>query len=343
MSRRAAMLGALAGCVGRPASGAGRSRDAAVEAMLMVAGPAAAPAGSWAEQLAGPLSAALHPGDRLTVSAIGGRDGVTGANAFEALSNPDGTTAMLVPGAAAMAWLAGDPRVHFDAGRWVAALTDFGSAVLVGRAGPHPRTLRVAASTPSGVELAALLGLSLLGATPVPVFGLGDPDDADAALRDGRVDAVLLTGRGVPARTAALSAGLPTMRAIFSLGDEAVVDARDPSLPAVPTMPERYRNRFGQAPRGSLFDAWTATAAAARLNTALVLQPLTPASLVARWRLACSHALADPSLAAAAQKAQISALPAPACVAALSAVIASENTLLALRRWIAARTEWRPA
>ena len=310
-------------------------------AAIMVAGPADTPTGRWGTMLALPLAQAMHPGRAMTVDSIGGRDGVTGANAFEALINPDGSTALLVPGAAAIAWLAGDQRVHFDAGRWVPALTSFGSGVVLGRTGPHPGAIRVAASTPSGVELPVLLGLSLLGTTPVPVFGLSDPEDAHAALLAGRVDAIVLTGARVPERVAAISD--QKLCPIFSLGADADAAGRDPDLPDVPTLPELYLRRFGRPPSGALFEAWKATAAASRLETALVLQPLTPASLVAQWRGACSSAIADPDLATATHTAQIDPVPAPGCVAALSAIVADENTLLTLRRWIASRTDWRPA
>jgi hypothetical protein len=363
LRRRAAMrlgLGlaasAFGACVRQARADGGLPRDAAApltsralglstpdltNAAIMVAGPADAATGRWAGLLARPLAQALHPGAMLAVATVGGRDGVTGANAFEALINPDGSTALLVPGAAAIAWLAGDPRVHFDAGRWVPALTSLGSAVLLGRTGPQPATLRVAASTPSGLELPALLGLSLLGAAPVPVFGLSDPDDAHTALLNGRVDAIVLTGRDVPRRAAALSG--QKLRPIFSFGADAGGAARDPMLADVPTLPELYLAAFGRRPAGALFEAWKATAAAARLDAALVLQPLTPASLVAQWRRACASAITDRTLASATREAQLSPLPAPDCVTALSAIIADENTLLALRRWIASRTDWRPA
>ncbi len=310
---------------------------------MIVAGPADASAGLWAQLLASPLAGALHPGTPLAISAIGGRDGVTGANAFEALTNPDGATALLVPGAAAMAWLAGDPRVHFDAGNWVPALTSFGSAMVIGGNARPTLPLRVAASTASGVELAALLGLSLLGRNPSPVFGLADPQDARAALLAGRVDAILLHGRDVPARGAALSHEANGIRPLFSLGADIDAAARDPALPDVPTLPELYSAGSGQAPTGPLFEAWRATAGAARLDIALVLQPLTPAALVALWRTACASAVTTPGLSDASQAAGLTPLPAPDCVAALSRIVIGENTLLALRRWLAGRTDWRPA
>ncbi len=317
---------------------------------LLVAGPPDAAPGRWARLLAPRLGSALQAGAALPVSATGGRDGVTGANAFEALTAPDGSTAMLVPGAAAIAWLAGDPRVHFDASRWVPALASLSSGVVVARkdAGTSPdappqagRTLRVAASTATGAELPALLGLSMLSLDPSPVFGLSEPPDAEAALQDGRVDAIFLGGHDVPQRLRRLDR--LGFAPVFSLGgsDEDSL-AADPVLDGVPAFAERFRQQFNRLPAGPLFAAWRAIAAAARLDVALVLPPLAPPSLVARWRSACESALSDLGLVSAARTAQVDAVPAPACVQALARINADETAQLSLRRWIAARPEWRP-
>ncbi len=310
---------------------------------LLVAGPADAAPGRWATLLAPRLGQALQIGSALAVSSTGGRDGVTGANAFEALTTPDGSTAMLVPGAAAIAWLAGDPRVHFDPARWVPALASLSSGVLVARGDGGGslagRTLRTAASTATGPELPALLGLSMLGARPAPVFGLSEPQDAAAALREGRVDAVFLAGHDVPARLRELrGAGFAPVFSLGGIGDDA--EARDAVVAAVPAFAERYRMQTGHAPTGTLFAAWRATAAAARIDTALVLPSLAPAALVARWRSACQDALSDLGLVSAALTAQVDPVPAPRCVQALARINADETTQLALRRWLAGQTGW---
>lgn len=311
---------------------------------LLVAGPADAATGRWATLLAPRLTNALQTGSTVAVSTTGGRDGVTGANAFEALTAQDGMTALLVPGAAAIAWLAGDPRVHFDAGRWVPAMASLASGVLVGRADAGPdlagRTIRTAASTVSGQELPALLGLSMLSADPAPAFGLSEPQDASAALMDGRVDAVFLTGHDVPQRLRSLAeAGFVP---IFSLGvSDDDIEARDPALAMVPTFAERYRTQTGRAPSGPLYAAWRATAAAARLDVALVLPLLAPASLVARWRSACQTAVGELGLVSAARTAQVDPVSAPGCVQALAGISADETTQLTLRRWIAGHAGWQ--
>jgi len=311
---------------------------------LLVAGPANAATGLWAKLLAPRLADALQTGSTVAVSATGGRDGVTGANAFEALTTPDGTTALLVPGAAAIAWLAGDPRVHFDAGRWIPALAGLCSGVLVARSGADASDgrLRTAASTGTGPELPALLGLSMLSIDPAPVFGLSEPHDAEAALQDGRVDAVFLTGHDVPQRLARLRRS--GFAPVFSLGgSDEDIDVRDPAVPSAPTFAECCRIRIGHAPSGPLFSAWRAMAAAARLDVALVLPPLAPASVVARWRSACQTVVGDLGLVNAARSAQVQPVPAPECVQALARIGADETAQLTLRRWIAARPDWRPA
>ncbi len=306
---------------------------------LLVAGAADTAPGRWAQLLAPRLASAFAIGKPLLVSATGGRDGVTGANTFDAQTAPDGSTALLVPGAAAMAWLAGDPRVHFDAGRWVPALAGLSSGILIGRdAMPdlRGRPIRVAASTATGPELPALLGLSLLGATVRPVFGLSEPRDAAAALESGRVDAVFLSGHDVPARrdTLAASGFVP----IFSLDDGAGTE-----FVPVRSFAERYRAQFDAPPSGALFDAFQATAAAARLDIALVLPMLSPPSLVARWRTACETVIGDLALVAAARKAEVDTVSAPQCVEVMSRINANETTQLSLRRWLAAQPGWQRA
>ena len=361
LPRRALLLGtaglAASSALPRPAAARGAPADPAAltgsmleqgpprlrDPSLLVAGPADAAPGRWARLLAPRLGSALQIGSPLTVSATGGRDGVTGANAFEALTTPDGSTAMLVPGAAAIAWLAGDPRVHFDAGRWVPALASLSSGVVVARGDPSGslagRTVRIAASTATGAELPALLGLSMLSARPAPAFGLSEPQDAVAALRAGRVDAVFLAGHDVPERLRALvDAGFAP---IFSLGDSGdSIETRDPAVSDVPAFAERYRLQTGQAPSGALFAAWRATAAAAMIDTALVLPLLAPAGLVARWRSACQSAVSDLGLVSAARTAQVDPVPAPQCVQALARINADETTKLALRRWLVGQTGW---
>ena len=101
------------------------------------------------------------------------------------------------------------------------------------------------------------------------------------------------------------------------------------------------RNATGR--RGPLFDAWCATAAAVQLEFGLVLQQLTPASIVALWRHAGIDAAASLPLQVTSTAANVRLLAGPAATANTSAAAASATTLTELRGWLASRFKWRPA
>ena len=67
----------------------------------MIAGPPGGRLDRWADMLVPALSRGLAGRVPLARRNVGGIDGVTGANQFEARGEPDGSTALLVPGAAA--------------------------------------------------------------------------------------------------------------------------------------------------------------------------------------------------------------------------------------------------
>jgi hypothetical protein len=315
-------------------------------AKLLVGGPANGPTDRWAQLLAPLLSRALSLGAPIQREPVGGADGVTAANQFEARTMPDGTTALLLPGAAALDWLVGDPRARFDAAHWVPTMAGVGSGIMVGRALvaalPRGAKLRVGASGPTGPELPALLAVDLLGLQLVPVFGLDSDGAARDALAQGAVDAIFLGGRNVAAR-------LPPVQAIgaaplFSLGvtDESGGWTRDPAFPSLATVAELQAAR-GLSAQGPLSEAWRAAAAAVQLDVALVLPLLTPAAIVAMWRRACSHVAGAPELLSAASGLGVRAQGTPAATASTQAVAANAAALLELRRWLATRFNWQPA
>lgn len=295
---------------------------------LLVAGSADSASGAFASAIADALGHALPAHAPLGVTDTVGQDGVTGANQFDSLTAPDGNTALVAPGTAWLAWLAGDPRVHFDPSRWMPVAARLGSGALVLRhdtptPGPDV-TIRLAATSPTGVELPAWLALSLLGAKVVAVPGLGDDEERRRALIDGRIDAALLLGTDTASTLGSFAGEAAT--AAFSLGSE-----RDPALPALPSFVQ-YATTAGRTPSGALFDAWQAGTAAARLLSGVMLPALAPAAMVATWRRAARGLPATPGL-----------LAAPACLPACQTALGSEAATFALRRWLADTAGWRPA
>ena len=139
-----------------------------------------------------PLEQSLPPDSSVRRVVVGGPDGVTGANQFEARGAPDGFTVLLVPGQAVLAWMVGDPRAQFDVGHWVPVMAGVTPGLVAGRQAalaPNGR-IRIAAAGPASLDLPALLGCDLLGARPEPVSGLTDPGAARNAFAQGAVDAV---------------------------------------------------------------------------------------------------------------------------------------------------------
>jgi hypothetical protein len=311
-------------------------------ATLLVAGPSGSTVDLWAEWLEPTLQRVLAPKAGLHRDLVGGLDGVTGANQFEARIAPDGTTALLLPGAAAMAWLVGDPRARFDAARWVPALAGVTPSLVVSRISIArilaATPLRIAASGPAGPDLPALLALDLLGANWSPVFGLNEAT-ARKALAQGAVDAVCLHGHRVAETARDLAAiGTPP---IFTFGmvDETGQPQRDPAFAEVPDATELLG---APLPEDQLRSAWRATVVAGQLEIALVLPRLTPAAMVALWRRACAQAVESDMVQAQAAPIGVRPLPAPAATATTAAVTADAAALLALRHWLATRLDYRP-
>jgi len=309
---------------------------------ILVAGPRGGRLDRWAGVIEEAFSRALPPETTVRQILAGGADGVTAANQFEARVAPDGQTVLLLPGEAPLAWLIGDPRAHFDAAKWTPVMAGLASGVLVARMPARALRpglrVRVATSVPGGPELAALLGLDLMGVEPVPVFGLHDAVRSLQALRGGVVDAVFLNGSSVPPllANAAAAGAVP----LFTLGAPTQGGlGRDPLLAEVPTAAELMTVLRGAPPTGPLVEAWRAAAAATQIEFALVLPPLTPASLVAQWRRAGNEA----SQTLQPRTPEVRLLSASEANAATAAIVAESGAVLELRRWLAVRFNWTPS
>ena len=315
-------------------------------ATLLVAGPDGGRLAEWGRLLAPGLSRSLPPGTGVRLTTAGAADGVTGANQFHARVTPDGSTLLLAPGAAVLAWLVGDPRAKFDVGAWVAVLAGLTPSIVVGRIAAqalragHPT--RVAASGIEGPDLALLLGVELLGARAVPVDGVTEAT-LPAAIAHGGVDVALVRGDQVPARVATLAAA--GARPIFSIGaaDQAGDPARETAFPELPFLEELYTSLHGRRPAGPLYRGWRAAAVASRLAFGLILGDLTPAAMVALWRRAGRDAADSLDFGLVAAAASLRALPGPAASSGTTPIAADMAALLALRQWLNSRFNWHPA
>jgi hypothetical protein len=312
---------------------------------VLVAGPEGGRLGRWGEVVGAALGQSLPPGTKVKMVCAGGADGVTGANQFDARVPPDGSTVLLTPGAAALDWLVGDSRAHFDVGCWVPVMAGVAPAIVMVRPEVLPltaeRVVRIAAAGPVGPQLPALLGFDLLGVRLAPVFGLTEQDAALAAFAAGKADTVLAWGQNVPQQVAKLrEAG---GKALFGLGTTGAGDTlgRDPAFAEVATLGELYASLRGTSPSGPRYHAYRAAAAATQLEFGLVLPQLTTAAMVALWRRAAAQAASEPGVQALASTVAVRPLEGVAAAAAAN-VAADSAALLDLRGWLATHFHWQP-
>lgn len=335
LARRSALAGLAACCTGGPAWPAVTALPGVPR--LLVAGPAGGSADRWAELIAPALGKGLQQSSALPKQNVGGADGVTAANQFEAYASPDGSTALLVPGLAALLWLAGDTRVKFDPARWVPIWAGTSSAALASRVRLAPgRPLRLAVPTAPCPVMAGLLALDLMGVevTPVPI----SPDQT-LPLDRPDVDALFLHG-------ALLHAAAPGLRArgmnlVFSLGalNPAGETIRDPAFPDLPTAEAIVARTHPEAAPG-LLGGLRAVTAAVQLEVGLILPQMSPAATVAWWRRGCAALPQSPQLLAEAARTG-SRAASPQTAGALKTTIAGDRTaLLELRRWLGERAIW---
>ena len=338
--RRRAVLTLLAGLplIGRAAMATPVPRPVSTipEAVVLIAGPDGGLLDRWSRVVQPALAQALPPETMLTRNAVGGPDGVTGANQFATRGDPDGRTVLLAPGDAAIAWLVGDPRAKYDLSRWTSVMACLTPGVLVVRPGAlrARKAVRIALPHLASTGLAGLLALEILGVTAEPVLTV-PADGVAAAFGRGAIDAAFARGHKVDRQVAELVAagGQP----LLALGgrDETGRPVRDEAFPTLPVLTE-----LTQA-NGPLLDSFHAAATAARLECTLVLPQLTPAARVALWRQAAIEATAALDVQALALA--VGARVVGGAEASAAAPATSPPALLALRQWLVARHKWQPA
>jgi hypothetical protein len=337
IARRRALAG-IAACVaaGRAWSAPARLPE---EATLMVAGPPGGRADHWAQAISPALGRTLQQAAPLPWQNVGGPDGVTGANQFEARAAPDGSIGLLVPGSAALAWLTGDTRVKFDAARWVPVWAGSSSAALASRVPLGPgRAVRVGVNSVTGPELAALLALDLMGVDVVPI--MLEKAGAPPWSRPD-VDAVFLQGAGLVAQSDHLAArGWRLMLGFGALNGKGEL-VRDPAFPELPVAQELIVRPRQDAPL-ELIAALRAVSAAVQLDVALVLPQLSPAAVVAWWRRGCGAMTQSPEVQAEATRNVTRPIGPQLAGGSTAAITVDVPVLLELRRWLAERYRWRP-
>ncbi|NKC34204.1 hypothetical protein [Falsiroseomonas selenitidurans] len=316
-----------AGLPGAPIRLAAAAVTVPESATLLAPGPAEGEAARLAAQAAVALARGLVQAAALRVSVLGGPDGITAANRFASASFRDGPMLLLLPGPAAQAQLVGETRARFEPRHWPAVCGSVQPSLLAGR-GPlsATRPVRLALPAAAAAEAGALLALDLLGRPAVPVFGLNGLA-AQAAMREGSADALVLSGPACEARARAL--GLTPWFAF-----DAVGQPRDPALPGLPALSEVVTDPA----RPDLLLAAEAAGAALRTRAVLVLPALTSGDVVALWRGAARTWAEDAADAADAGSRRIGA---DAATVLLTTLCPAPEVALAYRVWLLRRLNFQ--
>lgn len=299
----------------------------------------------WARTVALAAQDVLSPHTPVRVQTIGGRDGVTGANRLQGMVASDGRVSGMLPGEMAIAFLTGDPRVHFQPSEWVPVLAGVNPSIIVLRGGlarlSQPAPIRLAATGPESVDLAAILAFDKLGVATAPIFGLRGAAAARAFSLD-QADAVMLTGAQISANAARLRNEGGVEICSFGVVDERAHAVRDPQFANLPTVEELAASRGATPLPLPLDQAYRAVVTASRIAFILVLPHLTPPAAVALWRQAALSMLRAPAIRSATATSGISVTEAGA-TAAIALLSASTDAVLALRRMLFKRFGWRPS
>lgn len=311
------MLGgaAAAGLVARRAEAAEPGFDDKVfdrGVTILSSGPAYGYIAGWAKLLTPQMLKALPPNTPASFQAMGGPDGVTVCNAFGARMDPDGSTLMVAPGAALIAWMEGDSRVKYDPARWVPTLIGTSPVVLVGTTPlaqhlTQQRALRLGATAPIGPEIAAIAALDLLGIPVAPIYGQTDAQSLSLALARGQIDVALLSGPKVR-ESLAIAAAHGAQPLCLLAGGSACCQGpmtRDVLLPTIPTFLELAASMGAALPRDLRLRAFEAAAVAASTCFAAVLPDLVRPQTVAAWRRGATLVSDNFSLAAVASQQEL--------------------------------------
>ena len=345
----AAVLAGRAGASELPPKRLPVQAQSVTNPQLLIGGDKGSTAGRWGGLLAPELERGFGHGQVISTRMTVGQDGVTAANLFDTQTTPDGTTALAVPGAALVAALSGEARIHFDYSRWLPLFFSLLSPVVIGHAQLHrnienfmrDRPVRIAVSTLTGIELPTVLGMTMFGLRPIPVPGLASVTDAIAALRDNQVDVIqILDPQGsAETRTAIEALSHDGYPALFSLTDSVPLEIGGQR---VPFMHDVLLRENHSALSSLLYGAWTALSAAAALDIGLVLPMLTPPTLVAEWRHACDLAIDSTDIRTMASGTGRKLLDATACTGPLRQMAGDVTSIMALRRWLSTHLpDWR--
>lgn len=240
------------------------------------------------------------PGEpTLMIDNVPGGGSINGANLFTARARSDGSDWLGTSASTQYPAMLDDPRVRYDYGDWTPILaTPTGGVVYaqpsLGETADAAldalleQPVKLAAQTPTGVELPVLIALDMLGADVQAVFGMRSRGEGRLAFERGEADIDFQTTSAYLGNVEPLVAAGKAVP-LFSLGmlnDEGEI-VRDPAFPELPTFNELYQERNGEAPSGTAYEAFRKFFASGYALQKLIMVPSdTPQALIDAYRQA---------------------------------------------------------
>ncbi|MEC9483723.1 MAG: tricarboxylate transporter [Halomonas sp.] len=253
----------------------------------------------WARFFAPWFSDYLPGEPNIMINNVPGGGSINGANLFAVRAKADGSEWLGTSASTQYPAMLDDPRVRYDYADWKPILaTPTGGVVYASPSmGKDAETaleallkkpVKLAAQSPTGVELPVLIALEMLGVNVDPVFGMRSRGEGRLAFERGEANIDFQT------TSAYLSNVQPLVEdgkaiPLFSLGvlnDEGKI-VRDPTFPNLPTFNEVYQQVKGEAPSGNAYEAYRKFFASGYALQKLVMVPVgTPESLTETYRQA---------------------------------------------------------
>jgi putative tricarboxylic transport membrane protein len=270
-------------------------------------------ADGWARMMAPFLEKHLPGHPRVLVLNKPGAGGITGANFFQEKAPKDGTSIFVLSVSTALAYALRDKRfktkfedyhpvLNAPRGSVLAARKELGlqdvkslkGKILKLRDYPIDR-LAMGGRTPTSIDLAYMMSLSLLGVEVKSVWGLGGGGAISLGFERGEF---LLMGENALTFTRLrghlIASGDAVPLYTWGTYDSEGKYGRDPVLPNLPTFIEAYEAVYGKKPSGPGFEAWKALVGVdGPMNKSLVLHPDTPKDVVDTWVTSVRAMLAD--------------------------------------------------
>lgn len=253
----------------------------------------------WARFFAPWFSDYLAGEPTIMIDNVPGGGSINGANLFAMRARADGSQWLGTSASTQYPAMLSDPRVRYDYADWKPILaTPTGGVVY---ASPSlgedadsalqallKKPVKLAAQSPTGVELPVLIALDMLGVDVSPVFGMRSRGEGRLAFERGEANIDFQTTSAYLSNVQPLvddGKAIP----LFSLGvlnDDGKI-VRDPTFPDLPTFNEIYQKTEGKAPSGNAYEAYRKFFASGYALQKLVMVPAdTPEALTETYRQA---------------------------------------------------------